>query len=490
MNILMRYLGYIILISASSRIIPIFAGVIYGESIFLFTVSLLISVVLGLLLLLVEKIFIKEGSKYSLSQLDLPNAMILICLSFIILSIFGSISFLSSFNYNFWNALFESVSGFTTTGMTLYNSLEGLPKSLLLWRAQTQWIGGIGIIVVFLFIISRLRYRGREEETQIESTASLYQAQGFQEKLEPSLTKSSKNVLIIYGGYTLLGIILLYFTGMSLFESISLSFTSLSTGGFIVTDNLQASNIQLVILSVLMLLGSISFITHNELLAFRFKNFLRSFEKNIFLTVLFGCVLLTFAVSSDVKLIFFELISAFTTTGYSLTSISLLPPLFVMLVMTGMVVGGSIASTSGGMKISRVYSFLRMVPWMLKKLSSPRHAIIPLRIKKQTVDEKDQLIVVVFVTLFLMVLFTGTLIFLLLGYGLLDSSFQMASAIGTVGLQSIDLMAVPLLGKIVLMIAMLLGRLEIFPVMIMLRKFFKFFSNSHLSNLKSHLFNR
>ncbi|NQV90941.1 TrkH family potassium uptake protein [Candidatus Woesearchaeota archaeon] len=473
MNILIRYLGYILIISALFRVVPIIAGIIYGESIFTFVLTMVISFLLGYMLLWFEKKKNPERSPLSLSQLNLPNALVLVGLSFLILPLISAISFLPSFHYNFLNALFESVSGFTTTGLTLYNSTEGLPQSLLLWRAETQWIGGIGIVMIFLFIISRLRYYGQHEETQIESTSSLYQAQGFQEKMEPNLKKSSKNVLIIYGGYTLLGIILLYITGMNLFEAISLTFTSISTGGFIVTDTLQATNVQLGILSVLMLLGSISFITHNDLLMKRFKSFLKSYEKNLFLVFLLISIGLTLFVFRDVRVVVFELISAFTTTGYSITNISVLPPLFLMLIMLGMVTGGSIASTSGGMKVSRVYSVLKMAPWMIKRLSSPRHAIIPLKIRNQVVEQEDLLVIFSFVALFFMSLFVGILVFLLLGYSLFDSSFQMASALGTVGLQTIDLMAVPVIGKIVLMLAMLLGRLEIFPLFIILRKLYK-----------------
>jgi len=474
MNILILYLGYILIISALFRIIPIIAAMIYGEPITSFILTTAISLLLGLILLWLEKRRNPERSPLSLSQLNLPNALILVSLSFLILPLISAISFLSSFHYNFLNAFFESVSGFTTTGLTLYSSLEGLPRSLLLWRAETQWIGGIGIITLFLFIISRLKFYGQKEDTQIETTSALYRAQGF-EKIEPSLVKSTKNILMIYGGYTLLGVILLYITGMSLFESISLSFTSISTGGFIVTDSLQATNLQLIILSLLMLAGSMSFIAHNDLLRRKFRSFLSSLEKNIFFIFLLLSIGLTFIVFTDARMIFFELISAFTTTGYSITNISVLPPLFILLIMIGMIIGGSIASTAGGIKVSRIYSLLMMVPWMLKKLSSSKHAIIPLKINKQFMEEKDLLVITVFVTMYFLILLIGTIVFLLLGYGLLDSSFQMTSALGTVGLQTIELMAVPVIGKVVLVIAMLLGRLEIFPVLILVRKLFKAF---------------
>ena len=175
----------------------------------------------------------------------------------------------------------------------------------------------------------------------------------------------------------------------------------------------------------------------------------------------------TLFVYTDFKVVIFELISAFTGTGYSIAEISTLPPLFIMIIITGMLIGGSVASTSGGMKVARVYSLLAMIPLIMKRLVSPRHAVIPLKINKKNIEEKDLLIIVVFVTLFLLILFIGIIIFLLLGYSFLDSIFTMSSALGTVGLSTMDLVTVPIIGKIMLMLAMLLGRLEIFPLLIL-----------------------
>jgi trk system potassium uptake protein TrkH len=471
MNILFRNLGYILLISTVFRILPIITAIIYGESIIIFIITSLISSLLGLFLIWLGK---KQNSFIdSLENLNLPQAFMLVGISLLLLTLIGSITFLPSFNYNFINAYFESISGFTTTGLTVYGSLEGLPKSLLLWRAETQWIGGMGIVIFFLFIISRLYFHGKEETTQIEATSSLYQSQGLSQQLEPSLQKSIKNILLIYSIYTILGIILLYLSGMNLFVSIALSFSGISTGGFIVTESLNVSDIQLIILCSLMLLGSISFIAHNKIFQRKFKEFILSFEKNIFLLFLISGIIITLFVYTDVKVILFELISAFTGTGYSISEISTLPPLFIMIIIIGMLIGGSVASTSGGMKVARVYSFLALIPLIMRRLVSPRHAIIPLKINKKIIEEKDLLIIVVFVTLFFLILFIGTIIFLLLGYGFLDSLFTMSSALGTVGLSTMDLVTVPIVGKVVLMLAMLLGRLEIFPLLILFIRLFR-----------------
>lgn len=473
MNILLRYLGYILLISIGFRIIPIVAGIIYGESVILFLITSFISLVLGF-------VFIRFGSRQNVSGtllevLSLPQAFMLAGITFLLLPLISSITFLPSFQYNFINAFFESISGFTTTGLTMYPSLEHLPRSLLLWRAETQWIGGIGIVMIFLFIITRLQFYAKEEQTQVISTLSLYETQGFSQKLEPNLKKSSKNIVIIYGAYTFLGIILLHFSGMSLFESVALAFTSISTGGFIVTNTLNASNLQLIILCALMLFGSISFVVHNMLLQRKFKEFVLSYEKNIFLLFLLLGFGLTLFVFTNVKVIIFQLVSAYTTTGYAITKIAALPHLFIMIMMIGMIVGGSVASTSGGIKIARIYALLAIIPWIIKKLTSTRHVVIPLKINKKVVEEKDLFIIVVFISLYFLALFAGTMIFLILGYKFFDAAFQVASALGTVGLQTINLVTVPIIGKIVLILAMLLGRLEIFPLLILVISLFKWF---------------
>jgi trk system potassium uptake protein len=468
MNVFIRYLGYILFLSAFFRIIPIIAGLIYNESITSFVIGGVISGILGIFF-----IFIEKKQKIKLGTLQLNQALMLVALSFIIIPLIGAISYLPSLNYNLLDAFFESISGFTTTGLTVYETLQDLPKSLLLWRATTQWIGGLGIIIVFLFIISRLRFHSGEISEHTESSSSLYQAGGLPQKLEPGLRNTSRNVFFIYMGLTLGGIVMLVLTKMSMLEAISLTFTSLSTGGFIITDTLNASNLQLGILSLLMILGTFSFLTLNKILQRKFKEFFFAFEKNIFFIMIIISSIITYFIFPKIKIVLFQLISAFTTTGFSITKISILPQLFIFILIGGMIIGGGLGSTAGGIKVTRVYTLLAMIPWMLKKLTSPRHAIIPLKIHGEVIDENNLLIISVFVTLFILTLGLGTLIFLLLGYNFLDSSFQMASALGTVGLQTISLVTMPAIGKLVLVFAMLLGRLEIFPLLILIRKIFK-----------------
>jgi len=471
MKTLLKYLAYVIIISSFFRIIPVIAAVFYNESPVNFVFTFLLSLGLGFLILKIEKKMEGKAEPLSLTQ-----GLMLVALSFIILSLIGMISFLPSFGYNFINALFESVSGFTTTGLTLYSSLDSLPKSLLLWRAETQWIGGIGIIMVFLFILSRLKAhtysRVGEAESKIETTVSLYQAQGFPQKLEQNFKKTITNIMIVYSGYTVIGLALLFAAGMPFFDSIAMSFTSLSTGGFAVTDAFYSNSLQLFILSALMILGSISFIAHNRLLQKNIRGFLSSFEKNVFFIMIIASILIVFAAYRDIGVVAFQLVSAFTTTGYSIAPIHLLPQIFILFIMAGMIIGGGIASTSGGIKVFRFYYILKSIPWVLKKLSLPANAVIPFKIKGMEVEEKSLLMIVLFVFCYLLVLFAGTVVFMLFGHSFLNSSFQIVSALGTVGMQTMELAGINWLCKTVLIIAMLLGRLEIFPLLVLVRKLF------------------
>ncbi|MBN2306494.1 TrkH family potassium uptake protein [Candidatus Peregrinibacteria bacterium] len=470
MRILLRNLGYLLIISSFFRLVPIITGLYYGEDIqnFLFTFGF--SLVLGVVLVLFNRL--KEDNRV----LTLTQGLILGALAFILLPAISMITYLPSMNYDYLNAYFEAISGFTTTGITVYNSLEELPKSLLLWRAETQWMGGIGIIIIFLFLFSRRR-KGQQKvadlEEASEASMALYQAQGFGQKLEGGLRRTLAVVMAIYVGYTLLGILLLRLTGMPLYDSVAMSFTALSTGGFSVHNEFYTNGWQLTVLSIIMILGSISFIVHFKMIEGKWKDFLFSFEKNVFLVLIVVAGLLTISVTTNWTISLFELVSAFTATGYNISNFALLPPLLIFVMMLGMIIGGSSSSTSGGIKVFRIYYLIRGIGWQLKKLSSPPNAVIPLSIHGQETDEKNISNIAIFVIAYMFTLVLGIIVFLIFDFSFFDASFQMISALGTVGLQSIDVAVIHPLLKIILIISMLFGRLEIFPILILIRRIFK-----------------
>jgi trk system potassium uptake protein TrkH len=299
----------------------------------------------------------------------------------------------------------------------------------------------------------------------------LYLSAGFP-KLEPSIKKTTFEILIIYGAYTLLGIALLWIFGLPLLEAVGMTFTSISTVGFAMGDSLHTNHAQLVILSILMILGSISFVAHRDLIKLQFKKFFANTELRIFLVVLSVMIVIAYTQMRNFEVSIFQLISSFTTTGYTVTEISLLPQIFIFFIMMSMVFGGAIGSTSGGMKLYRGYVLLKGVPWLIKKLSSPSEAIILFKMGKRIMEEKDLLITYIYIGCYLTLLLAGTIIFMLFGYNFIDSSFQIISALGTVGLSTMELSVINPLLKIILMLAMLLGRLEIFPLFVLIRQSF------------------
>jgi len=464
-----RYLGFLFIISAFFRIIPVVTGLIYNESIFIFLISAGLSVIIGLILIFLSK------KKKKHEYITIGGGFILAAISFILLPVVGAISFLNAFDYNFFNAYFESVSGFTTTGLTLFNSLDELPRSLLIWRAETQWLGGVGIIMFFLFLVSYFSNVGNKDKGEVnvnQNSMVLYKSQGFDQKLEGSFKSTLTNIVIIYLGYTLVGIIALYLSGIDIFRAVCLTFTSLSTGGFSVTDNFEISNLTLIILSILMILGSISFISHNQLFRKKIKEFVMEYEKNVLLILILGFAIISLFFVQDLRMAFFEIISAITTTGYSLSEISMLPQIMIFLIFIAMMIGGSSSSTSGGIKVKRFYTLVRSIPWFMRKKTSPTNAIIPFNIHGNEVSEEKLESTAIFAFVYFFILLIGTIVFMLFGYGFLDSAFQLVSALGTVGLQTMDLMGLNALLKLVLILAMIFGRLEIFPLLLVLRKIF------------------
>lgn len=471
MNLTYRYLGYLLIISAFFRFIPIVTGIIYGENISLFLLGLAISLISGIFLIFYFKPKNKETSSFSVH-----HGLILTALSFIILPLIGAISFLPSLNFNILNAYFESISGFTTTGLTMYSNLDLLPKSLLMWRAESQWLGGIGMVTIFIFIFSRLReydnLKLSDMQESVQGNLRLYQSQGVTESSEGNLKNSLKNIILIYSFYTLLGIILLFIAGLPIYEAIAMTFTSLSTGGFSVNTNFYDDGLVLFVLSLLMILGATSFMAHSKLLKGKFIDFITHFEKNLMLLAIIGASILSYITFPNLKIVLFQIISAFTTTGYSIISINLVPQLFIFMIMLGMVLGGTFASTSGGIKLFRIHYLLKTIPWSVKKSIYPKDAIIPLNIQGKPIDWEKFFNISTFVSTYFVILVLGTILFMVFGYSFLDSSFQIFSALGTVGLQSVDLTNLNFILKTVLILAMLMGRLEIFPILILFRYLF------------------
>lgn len=440
---ILSYLGTLLEILGILSLIPIIVAWAFNES-SLYTPFLLTAIISFILGIILDKRFKKQ-------ELNLGSAMVLSALAFIIISLIGSIPFM--FYLIPENAIFESVSGFTTTGLSTINP-ELIPNALVFWRGFTQWVGGIGILFIFLLL---MRSPGI-------SSYYLYKAEGRTQKIEAGIQHTVKRIAKIYGGYTILGIILLSLAGMPLFDALNHTFTSLSTGGFSTRANSIAgfNNPWISIIIVfLMILGATSFFMHDRILRRKVKEYFCNPEVRMFwiIAAVFGTIISLVILNAGDA--FFQAFSALTTTGFTTTAID--SNLFKFFIIILMLIGGFAGSTAGGIKLVRMGILGKSFSWLQKKISLPQSAVIPFKFNKKVVRGEELTITALFICIYFILLAVSTMVLIGIGYSPMDSFFEASSAQGTVGMSVIDEAAMPLIGKIFLMLSMLLGRLEIFP---------------------------
>ncbi|MCK5022894.1 MAG: TrkH family potassium uptake protein [Candidatus Aenigmarchaeota archaeon] len=450
------YIGLVLVVLSVLMLFPIVVSIIFNEGVFVpFVFGSVISFVIGIFL----------SRKFKTEKLTLGSAMVIASLTFVIISTVGAIPYLDHMEPI--DAVFESVSGFTTTGLTTVNP-ETLPYSILFWRSLTQWIGGIGILAIFLLLLS----------SPGMSSYYMYRAESGGRRIEASVYSTVKKIGIIYAVYTVIGVFLLFFAGMPLFDSVNHTLTSLSTGGFSTMNGSigHYNNIAVEIVTILlMLVGSTSFFIHSKVFNKDFKEYFKNGEAylfwffilafSIFLSVSF------MALSEPIRLGVFYAFSALTTTGYTLGSHAF-PQLSKFLIIILMVIGGAAGSTAGGLKLVRVGILGKAMVWVSKKISYPASAIIPFKFRGKVVNTEEMSIISLFSFIYIVILILSTIILSFLGYAPIDSFFVSASAEGTVGLTTIDIAAMNPIGKITLMVDMLLGRLEILPFFVLVFAFF------------------
>ncbi|MBW6461937.1 MAG: TrkH family potassium uptake protein [DPANN group archaeon] len=453
MKNVMSYVGLLLEIFSIFLILPIIVAYIYGESATPFFVTFTISIFLGIFL---EKYFNRE-------TLDISRGLVITALTFIMFSVLGAIPFLlmtTGEPLGAVDALFESVSGFTTTGLTVFSDVESIPKSILFWRSEIQWVGGMGIIILFLSILSGLK----------TSSMALYSAQGYNERIEPTIKETSQKMIKIYLTYSLFGVFALYLTGLNLFEAIATMFSAISTGGFTVVNQFYTANWTLAIVSVLMILGSINFIIHDKIFKRKFDMIKENIEIRSFFATLILFITIILIVTKSLKLSLFQAISALTATGFSISDVSGFAPAIIFVTIIAMVVGSSSGSTAGGIKQMRLILAIKSIFWAIKKTTLPKDAVIPFKLGGKSIEDDVIKITQVFIFTYVAILIIGSLCLMGYGYAPIESLFQAASAMGTVGMSMIDVGAAVAGVKIILMVCMFLGRLEIFPILILIER--------------------
>jgi trk system potassium uptake protein TrkH len=377
------------------------------------------------------------------------------------------------------NAFFESVSGFTTTGLTMVARADLLPKTLQWWRSFTQWIGGMGVIVLMLSILAGSRPGAAKY--------SLYYAEARGEKIHPSILSTLRTMWWILVLYTFISTVALWGAGMPIWDALNHSMTALSTGGFSVAANSIASYnsvaIELVLLPA-MLFGAISFPVHYELMRGNGRTLWQDFQTRWLIILLaVGAFFLVFEnglTLGSLRGSAFQFVSAMTTTGYQTVNVGSWSATAKLLLAGGMFFGGAAGSTAGGIKVMRMLILLKGVGWRFRKITSPRGAIVPFRIGEKAIAEAEvghRLEDASLIT-FLWLIFLGAGVIVLLHtspphFTLSDVIFEVASAQGTVGMSvGITGPTMSTVSKLALCFNMWIGRLEIIPVLMLVRFFF------------------
>ncbi|MFA8342917.1 MAG: TrkH family potassium uptake protein [Rhodothermaceae bacterium] len=414
------------------------------------------------------------------ANLRFKESILIVFLVWVVASLIGAIPFKLTAGFNsYMDAFFESLSGFTATGSTVLADIEILPKSILFWRAETHWLGGMGIIVLVLAIFPTMKGKAFLFEAEAPISPE-------EEKLLPRISDVAKTYWKIYVALTLLEIIFLL-PVMSPFDAITHSFASIAGGGFS-TKNLSVGyfdNLYIeLVLSFFMIAGATSFILHYYAFKGNFRKYLQSKAFIIFMLVIFTVTtIIAINLSMETKLnldffsayraAFFQVVSIITTTGFASENFEFWPDLSQFLLIAIMFIGGMSASTSGSIKISRYEVLFRNFKNRFIKLTHPS-AVTRLKIGRKTIDECKIQRLQSFFFFYIIVFVLSGLLITMLGNSPSTSFSAVAATLGNVGPGIGDVGPYDNFAhfssftKIILSFCMLVGRLEIWGVLLLL----------------------
>lgn len=424
---------------------------------------------------------------------NFKTAMVTAALGWLFVSIIGCIPFLlmpynkvTMQHMDFLSAFFESMSGWTGTGLTMVDKENLLPYTLQFWRTWIQWVGSIGVIVLTLSILAR------------PGTGSyvLYKGEARDKKTHPSIISTVRTIWWIFLFYTVIGIVLLMLIGVATtdgmdgWQSLNHAMTALATGGFSVTDDsiVGFGSISQIAVIILMLMGATAFAAHYDLLKGRFRKFLSDTQLRAMIVIIIlgiiGVVFVTLHASNintlkAFKEGSFQFISALTCTGFaSVNNLANWDSSAKLILSFAMILGGAAGSTAGGIKLYRGILLYKGVSWRIKRaISTPRRVFVhklgnkPLS-KEDAMDLINEAAIILF--MWIVLLFVGMIVVMQSMNTQLDNTmFEVCSAQGNVGLTTgITSIKMPGISKIMLIINMWIGRLEIIPIIVLIKSLF------------------
>jgi trk system potassium uptake protein len=450
--------------------IPILTQIIYSELDSSFIGASIISIIFGVLFFLSNLDHDKK--------LNLQQAFLLTTLSWLSIAIFGSLPFVfSSLELSITDSFFESMSGITTTGSTIIFNLETAPRSILLWRAMLQWLGGIGIIVMAITLMPIMNVGGMQLFKISNKDSS--------EKLLPKSKEITLRLIYVYLVLTTFCALTYKFFGMNFFDSITHSMTTIATGGFSnYNDSIGYFNSLPIEISsmIFIILGSFPFIAYIKFLNGNKKIFfsdvqIKSFIKIIVISVILLSIYLLLQNNSfseiNIRAIFFNVISILTGTGYVTGEFDGWGNFPLIFFLTLMFIGGCAGSTTCGIKIFRIQILYLFIINQLKKIIYPK-GIFLIKYDNNTVDEKFMASIISFIFLYLVIFFLMTAFLSLSGLDFITAISGAATSISNVGPglgstigPSGNFANLPEISKWILSLGMILGRLELFAILVL-----------------------
>ncbi len=461
-------LGILQIILGIFMLIPVIVQFVYNQLDSSFFGSSIVTIIFGTLFFLSNL----DHDK----RLNLQQAFLLTALSWLSIALFGSLPFVfSNVEFSFTNAFFESMSGITTTGSTIIPNLESIPKGILFWRAILQWLGGIGVIVMAITLMPIMNVGGMQLFQISNSDSS--------EKILPKSKEIALRLIYIYSGLTALCALSYKILGMNIFDSLTHSMTTIATGGFSnYNDSIGFFNSISIEISamIFIILGSLPFIAYIKFLSGNNKILIsdvqiKTFIKIIIFSIIILSIYLSFVNPNQINLrsIFFNVISILTGTGYVNAQYDNWGSFPIILFLALMFIGGCAGSTTCGIKIFRIQILYSFIVNQLKKIIYPK-GIFVLKYDQNPVDNKFISSIISFIYLYLVIFFTITALLSLSGLDFITAISGAATSISNVGpgLGSIigpngNFSSLPDISKWILSLGMILGRLELFAILVL-----------------------
>lgn len=462
---------------SGTLLIPVIVSIIFNDNnLMTFVYSFFIILVVASIL------YFPNMGINDTTDIKVKEGFLIVVSFWVVLSFFGSIPFImdAQLSLNFVDALFESISGWTTTGATVITNIDDLSPSILMYRQMLQWLGGMGIVVLALAILPMLGVGGMQLY-KAESTGPIKD-----NKISPRIAETAKNLWSIYIGLTLLCAVAYYAAGMNLFDAIAHSFSTIAIGGFS-THNLSIAYFNNPLIEIFcmifMFLSALNFILH--FMSFRHKD-LRVYLKDsefksyvfiIFLFIFISFMFLNLGDSNEINFrhLIFQIISFTTTSGFTSTSFNSWPSFIIVMLITMSFIGACTGSTGGGIKVIRVAILFKLLKKEMLRILHPT-AEVTVKINQQTISDEFSNTIYNFFIFYVISYIILSLILMFSGLDITTSLTAVASCINNLGpasgIVAENYAPLSTFAKYILSFAMILGRLEIYTLLIIFTPYF------------------